>query len=545
MVKRFILSLLAALAIAVVTVGTWKALKDHQTAQIARLAEIESYAVRSQLVRNVDSMVRALRNLHEYWSLNGHLPRDEWPSDAGIDLSEFAGFEAILWSDSTRGDRYLYTPKNPAFDYRPTSEEWLAVEHLLARAAGLPEGTITGPHIDDRGEVTIEVHIVPTGPGETGTLVAVVDTQEMFDRFLLDSSPGYAISIFRDDVPLYRRGEPASGLPDSWAREGMIMPLTGELWRVVHRPMQSLVQSLETPAVPGILGSGLAIAMLVGLLLFENGRARSRAAAAEIAERKLGELNRDLEEQIAERVKELADRSTDLETITDSVAHDLRNPLNSISVNTQLLQQQFQDVLNDEGLDALKRTAAGIRRMTEILDRLLGLSVVSHATFRPEELDMKSLVVEVFEELNAPEQPPPIQLSVRDLPATHADPILVRTLITNLLANAIRYTRDKPDRRIEVTAEQRDGVTVYCIRDNGVGFDPDSGERMFRAFERLDDNKDEDGIGLGLDIATRVVKRHGGRIWAQGKPGDGAAFFFTLQSPPTEASVPLRQAAEA
>jgi signal transduction histidine kinase len=347
---------------------------------------------------------------------------------------------------------------------------------------------------------------------------------------LLDESPGYAISVFWDDVRLFHRGEAATGLPESWTREGIIRTSLGSLWRVVHRPTRELAESHETPALTAVLWSGLAIAVLVGLLLFENGRAESRATAAESAERKLADLNRDLEQQIAERVRELADRSADLETITDSVAHDLRNPLNSISVNTQLLQQQFQDELGQEGLEALQRTSSSVKRMTEILDRLLGLSIVSHSIFGREEIDVCDIVREVFKELSSTEQSPPVELVAEELPKASADPVLVRTLIMNLLSNAIKYTREKPYRRIEVGSVTEDGVAVYCVRDNGIGFEPESAEKMFRAFERLDGNRETDGVGLGLDIAARVVRRHGGRIWAEGKRGEGAAIYFTLEA---------------
>jgi signal transduction histidine kinase len=304
----------------------------------------------------------------------------------------------------------------------------------------------------------------------------------------------------------------------------------GTLWRVVHTPTAAFAESLETPAVSGVLVAGVAIALLMGLLVFENDRARSRAAAAEIAERKLAELNRDLESQIADRTAELANRSTDLETITDSVAHDLRNPLNTISVNTQLLEQQYAGVLDVEGMAALHRTATGVRRMTEILNRLLGLSVVSHATFNPQEVDIADVVRDVFDELSASEQPPPVELVLdRDLPPARADLTLVRTLITNLVSNAIKYTRDKEERRVEVRSETREGVVVYSVRDNGIGFDPKLRDQLFRAFKRLDGNL-TDGLGLGLDIAARVVRRHGGVIWADAAEGNGAIFHFTLEA---------------
>lgn len=526
MIKRIALSAFAAAAVAILTLIAWSVLQAHQSMQIARVAETESYAARSQLIRNIDTMLRALREVRDYWDHFGHLPRDQWSSDAAIEQSHFAGLEVILWNDQSRGTRYVRNAEHPVFDYRPNDDEWAGYQVLLSRAGHAPREAILGPFVDDISrKVTVEIYVVSSEPGSSGFLVAVIDVNETFAELLKDESPGYAVSVFWDDVEMYKRGIPAQGIPESWTRDGMIETTMGTLWRVVHTPTAELVASFETPAVTGVLVCGLAIALLVGLLTFENGRAGSRAAAAEQAEKKLEELNRDLESQIAERTAELAGRSTDLETITDSVAHDLRNPLNSISVNTQLLQQQYTGVLGQEGIDALQRTSTGVRRMTEILNRLLGLSVVSHATFNPQTVKMQEVVKEVFDELAAAEQPPSVELIVEELPPAEADLTLVRTLVMNLLSNAIKYTRDRDERRIEVRSETRNGVVVYCVRDNGVGFDPKLRSRLFRAFQRLGK---EDGLGLGLDIAARVVRRHGGTIWADAIEGNGAMFYFTL-----------------
>jgi signal transduction histidine kinase len=536
LLQRVITSLLLAGIIALITVFTWKVLRDHHVAQVARIAESESYAARSQLIRSIDTMFRALRDVREYWLLYGHLPRDQWAADAGIELAHFDGIHLIMWSDPARGIRYVRTSEHSVLDYRPTDREWASLERLHSKAGQVREETVQGPHLDESGKATYEVYMPgPDVNQEPAQLIAVVDSEKSFARLLLDESPGYAISIFWDDVLLFQRGDPAPGLPESWIREGMIRTSLGSLWRVVHQPTQELAQSHHTPALTAVLWTGLAIALLVGLLMFENGRAQSRALAAEAAEQKLADLNRDLEQQIAARIRELADRSADLETITDSVAHDLRNPLNSISVNTQLLQQQFREELGEEGLAALQRTTSSVKRMTEILDRLLGLSVVSHSIFNRQLIDVGEIVKDVFRELHSTEQPPTVELVVDDVPKVNADPTLVRTLIMNLLSNAIKYTRDKANRRIEVSYDLRQGVACYCVRDNGIGFDPQSAERMFRAFERLDRNPESDGVGLGLDIAARVVKRHGGRIWAEGKRGEGAAIYFTLE-PPAAAS---------
>jgi signal transduction histidine kinase len=529
--RRVILSLLTTAAVCILTFFAWNALKGYQSSQVARIAESESYAARSQLIRNVDTMLRALREIRAYWDRYGHLPREQWESDAAIEQSHFVGLEVIVWSDEARGTRYVRNTDHLVFDYRPNDEEWAGFNSLIERARSAPGEAILGPFVDDTGQkVTVEIFVVSSQPESTGLLVAVVDTQRAFEHLLTDESPGYSISVLWDDVVMYRRGEPAGDIPESWQREGMIQTTMGTLWRVVHTPTAAFAESLETPAVSGVLVAGVAIALLMGLLVFENDRARSRAAAAEIAERKLAELNRDLESQIADRTAELADRSTDLETITDSVAHDLRNPLNTISVNTQLLEQQYAGVLDLEGMAALHRTATGVRRMTEILNRLLGLSVVSHATFNPQEVDIADVVRDVFDELSASEQPPPVELVLdRDLPPARADLTLVRTLITNLVSNAIKYTRDKEERRVEVRSETREGVVVYSVRDNGIGFDPKLRDQLFRAFKRLDGNL-TDGLGLGLDIAARVVRRHGGVIWADAAEGHGAIFHLTLEA---------------
>ncbi len=526
MLKRLVISVLATLAIAAATIVTWQILKNTDEAQKARIAASESGAARSQLVRNVDMMLHALRNVQMYWSRYAHLPRDERAAAASVDLVYFDGVEMILWRDAARGIHYLRTPEHPEFDYRPTNEEWAAAQELLERAEGVEDEAILGPYIGEDGSPLYEVYLV----GEDGLLIAVIDAWKSFEAMLSNVSPGYSIAVWWDDTLLYQRGEPASDLPDTQSHAGMIRTSVGNLWKVVHTPTEGLALSTTAPALPAVLVSGLAIAALVGLLLFENGRARSRARAAEVAEERLAELNRSLEEQIEERTKELAARSADLGTITDSVAHDLRNPLNSISVNTQLLEQQYGDVLGDDGLTALHRTSAGVKRMAEILDRLLGLSIISHATFRRERVNLREMVTDIFQELSASEPPPAVRCDVADLPEVDADPTLVRTLTMNLLGNALKYTRHRDDRQIEVGYEMQDGVPVYHVRDNGIGFDGESGARMFRAFDRAGrDGGSEEGLGLGLNIAVRVVRRHGGRLWGESNPGEGAAFYFTLQ----------------
>lgn len=527
MIRRLLIPFLVTATTLAATIAIWYVLEAHQAEQITRISEAESYAARSRLVRNIDTFLRALSNVQAYWSRFGRLPRGQWASDAGIEVDHFAGVELIAWDDPGHSIRYLYTSQHPAFDYRPTDEEWARYESLLSKAAGTTGEQMLGPFTGDAGNTYYEVCIAPSKPDE-GTLIAVVDADEALGHLLKDDSPGYAITVTWDDVPLYRRGEPAPDLSPEWVRTGLIENRMGTLWEVRHSPTDALAESLRTPAVPAVLYAGIAISILLGMLVFETSRANRRAASALSAEHRLSEMNRALEQQVARRTRELEERSADIVTISDSVAHDLRNPLNSISTNAELLEQQFEDALGEDGLSILRQIHHCVGATTEILDRLLRLSVVSHFTFSRERLDMTELVSDAFDELSPTEPPPAVEFVLHDLPDANADPDLVPVLLFNLLSNALKYTRQKDRRRIEVGAETGGECTTYFVRDNGVGFDTESAGRLFRAFERLDEHDDTEGLGLGLDIAARIISRHGGLIRAEGERGRGATFYFTL-----------------
>ncbi|HKX55146.1 MAG TPA: ATP-binding protein, partial [Xanthomonadales bacterium] len=346
---------------------------------------------------------------------------------------------------------------------------------------------MAGPFQADNGRVYFEVYLVEANVAATGRLAAVVDAGTFLQHLLQDESPGYAIQVSWGNVLMYERGEAATQIPAEWTSQGKIQTSMNALWSVLHAPTRELADTYAAPVIDLILLLGLVIAVLMATLTFENWRAQSRAKAAEKAERKLAELNRNLEQQIHQRTRELANRTADLQTIADSVAHDMRNPLNVIAVNLALFEAQNETALPAGSLAVLQRIPPAVRQMADILDRLLGLSTVAHSTFRRETLDMREMVVEVFEDLQASEPESAIELQLGELPPVEADEKLVNILLLNLLANAFKYTRGRPQRRIEVSAREQDGVTVYSVTDNGVGFDQRSAERMFEAFHQLDE----------------------------------------------------------
>ena len=532
MVKRILFSLFVALVVGFGTVRLWQTLKQHDVTQVARIAESESYAARSQLIRNFEVVLSSLDMVQTYWSTVAQLPPEQWSEEAGVDAENFVGVNLLLWEDPVAGVRFLRDEQSPDFRHQPDADEWERHRALLNRASRAGKNTMAGPFKDLEGNPYFEVYLSGTQSAARGVLAASIDTNTLLGRLLLDESPGYAVQVFWGDVLLFQRGEAGENLPASWTREGFVKSSTGALWRIVHVPLAGFAETVASPAIDYLLLLGLVIAVLMAALTFENWRAHSRAAAAEVAERRLAELNRNLELEIASRTKELANRTSDLQTITDSVAHDLRNPLNVIGVNVQLFQAKFKDVLTPESAVVLQRLTPAVHQMAEILDRMLGLSRVAHSTFQPESLNMNGLVRAVFDGLIASEPAPSVQFEMEDLPKAHADRKLVKMLLMNLLGNALKYTRQKDPRRIRVSFERTEFGGTYRIEDNGIGFDSDSTDRLFEAFQRMSDVNRTEGIGLGLAIAARVVGRHGGRIWASGKPGEGATFFFTLEARP-------------
>lgn len=528
MIKRIVLSLLVGVVVALGTVQLWRSLQDSNDEQIKRIAEAESYAARSQLVRNVDRILSQLESIQAFWITYGSLPREQWSDDVDIEMAKIPGVTTILWDDPDSQVRFARTTENPVFDFRPDDTQWLAYKLLISRARQVTDNSIAGPFIDENGHAFFEIYIVESKSDTSGRLVAMVDARTLLENLLEDESPGFAIKVYWDDVLLYERDRPAKRAHADWIREGKISTSLGTVWSVVHTPTRELLRTYETPSIDMILLLGLIISVLVSTLIFENWRSWIRARAAEKAENNLAELNRNLEQVVTSRTRELATRTRDMQTITDSVSHDMRSPLSTIAVNVQLFEAQNKD-LAPEALTALHRIPPAVHQIAAILDRMLGLSTVAHSTFKPTHLNIADLVEEVFEDLQASEPPPAVNLHIGDLPSVDGDERLIKVLLTNLLSNALKFTRSKTNRKISVSADDSADVTVYNITDNGIGFSQDSAEELFIAFQKLDEGKVEEGVGLGLAIVARVVGRHGGRIWAEGVPGKSASFFFTLQ----------------
>ncbi|MCK6555780.1 PAS domain S-box protein [Candidatus Binatia bacterium] len=242
-------------------------------------------------------------------------------------------------------------------------------------------------------------------------------------------------------------------------------------------------------------------------------------------------INAELEERVAQRTAALEEANAELSAFNYSVSHDLRAPLRHIEGFIRILEEDYAAALPLEGRHYLDRVRAGSVRINQLIDALLRLVRIGRAEMQPRSVNLTELARATFEDLRQHDNDHAIDFVVGQLPRVSGDPVLLRELFDNLLGNAIKFTRPVVPARIEVGAEQHNGDRVLYVRDNGVGFDPDHGDRLFRVFQRLHNAQDFEGTGIGLSIVKRIVEKHGGRVWAESVPGNGATFYFTLPEP--------------
>ena len=237
---------------------------------------------------------------------------------------------------------------------------------------------------------------------------------------------------------------------------------------------------------------------------------------------------RRAEEALA-RANEVAEAaSRELETFSYSVAHDLRAPLRGMNGFAQVLLEDYGDKLDAEGRDCLQEIHGNAQKMGGLIDALLSLSRVARSDWRPERIDLSALVRTIGAEIAATEPERGVRIVAEEHLSAEMDLPLARALFENLLGNAWKFTAQTPDARIEFGAVEKGGGLTLFVRDNGAGFDMAHANKLFAPFQRLHTVAEFAGTGIGLATVQRVVKRHGGRIWAEGKVGEGAVFYFVL-----------------
>ena len=253
-------------------------------------------------------------------------------------------------------------------------------------------------------------------------------------------------------------------------------------------------------------------------------------ALEDITDRRLAEENiKKLNADLQHNLDELASANKELEAFSCSVSHDLRNPLNRIMGFSDVLLEGYSDKLDDEGKNHLNRVIKNAVRMNRIIDDLLHLSRISRLGVQRQDVDLSKIAASVVAELREAQPDRCATVDIQEGITAFADAKLIEVVLSNLLGNAWKFTSKIKNARIQFGTLKQEGKTVYYVKDNGAGFDQSLSEKLFLAFHRLHSEEEFEGTGIGLATVQRIIHRHGGKVWADGEPGKGAMFYFTLQ----------------
>jgi signal transduction histidine kinase len=367
---------------------------------------------------------------------------------------------------------------------------------------------------------------------------AAVDPRQASDVTELNMHVDRRLALLTEVTALYDENGLSSAreavASDEAAREmRAILAVTA---RMDDRGEQVLVERERTLARTRQLTLGsllltLAVAAGIFLTLF-RGISREIAARAE-ADRVLRERNREilaLNAELAQRASEVEAANRELEAFSYSVSHDLRAPLRHIDGYLEMLMDEAGEALPEAARRHLDVIADSSRRMSALIDDLLAFSRTGRADLTLERIELEPLVREVIDGLEMATRGRAIEWKIDSLGSAIADVAMLRQVLANLLGNAVKYTQPREKACIELgTAGEEAGRRVFFVRDNGVGFDMNHAGKLFGLFQRLHRAREFEGTGIGLANVRRIVERHGGRVWAEAAPDQGATFYFTLE----------------
>ncbi|HVP30011.1 MAG TPA: ATP-binding protein [Myxococcota bacterium] len=537
-------ALFVAVVALVAAVLLRSALMRYERAKVEHAADAAAQRAAGLIEDRLVSSYQSLRGNVEVWGRFGPRPAPEWEAEAEGFLRDHPGYQAL-----TR----LHPALGNAIAAKPPGRAMLrAIAPLMAQrveTAGEIEASrgevAAGPFTleDGRKVFGLQVPITYPKPLQPGVIFAVFEPAEAVARITARMIPAYSVRVSTGGVEVYGTGEPAPNTPAEWRRVQEVRPPIGPLWTIVLEPTAELVAT-EIGTVPDVVFvSGAVIALLLGSITYlgqlVSARARAlgranraltqRFAEGERARAELDRLNDELEARVDERTATLEDAVAELETFNYSVSHDLRSPLGAILNFGAILSEDYRDRLDAEAQGYLRRIMTSAEAAVSMMNALLAFSRSGRDEIKKTRVDMGQLARTVADELRS-SQPEyaGAEIQIGELPAAHADATMMRLVLTNLIGNAMKFSRDAADRRIEITGRSDAEETFYGVTDHGIGIDMKYTDKLFRVFERLHSSEEFEGHGVGLAIVARIVRRHGGRVACEGAPGKGATFSFVL-----------------
>jgi signal transduction histidine kinase len=270
-------------------------------------------------------------------------------------------------------------------------------------------------------------------------------------------------------------------------------------------------------------------------LAFQNDEKEKRAAELIVANKKikkakndLRDLNEELEQKVIDRTAQLLSANKELESFSYSVSHDLRAPLRAIHGYSNMLKAKYESHLDTEANRLLNNILDNGKKMGRLIDELLAFSRLGRKEMIKVEIPVQQMVTDICSELKVEQGTRFIEFRIKDLSRAFGDIVTIKQVWLNLISNAIKYSRLKNRAVIEIGSEVKDHEIVYYVKDNGAGFDMQYADKLFGVFQRLHSDEEFEGTGVGLAIVHRIITKHGGRVWAEGKVDGGAIFYFTL-----------------
>jgi signal transduction histidine kinase len=424
-----------------------------------------------------------------------------------------------------------------------------AVEQISADAAheGQLERLVGPIRLPPDGRAALGVPIALAGDvKEPRAIVALLEPAVALRGPFEDSVSGYSIRVLCGSGELFRAPQGDSQPPTDryWKTEDAALSVP-PAWTVAVHPTALLVDGRRYNGATVALVGGLTISALLGALMHVGQIARSRAASVERVgaelrdsieevareETEVRALRGSLETRVSERTATLQDAIDELETFNYSVSHDLRSPMGAVINFSAILTNDYGHVLDEQAKDYLRRISESAAIAVSLMDGLLAFSHSGREAMRKTDVDMRNLVESVREDLATASPAWRAAIQIGELPGAHADASMMRRVFTNLLSNALKFAPPGVPPKVDVGGYPLGDDLVYFVRDHGVGFDMKYAGKLFGVFERLHSSEEFEGHGIGLAIVSRLVRRHGGRVWAQGAVGKGATFLFSLPRP--------------
>jgi signal transduction histidine kinase len=489
-------------------------------------------ALTDLLSAELDRLDAMVRRRAESWGAPGFTSEPGlWHQSADILLAENPAILAV-----TRGSPATETAGGD--EGRQILHEILPEARRRASASGDFE---LGPMQTSDGRNVLALQVASAAGA--GNVLAVVDLRRVVSDLFEKRALGFALRLSAGDRELYRRDPPDGVVLRAALRHAESVPLrNGDSWQLEVTPVGEgpAARWEQGPAVAlaaGLLASSLiAAAVHYGTLSWRRDRMLRRINQAleqqiqdtQRGEGELRELSAALEQRVAQRTRELNDTIVELETFNYSVSHDLRGQLGAVINFAAILEEDYAERLDSTGKDYLQRIVKSATSAVSMMDALLAFSRSGRADIHKIHLDMQRVANEVVEELTETIPDMKCAVSVGELPSVYADENMMRLVFTNLLRNACKFARKGEPPQVEIGGEIGSDEMIYFVRDQGIGFDMRYADKLFAVFQRLHASEGYEGHGVGLAIVARMVRRHGGRCWAQGAVGKGATFYFTI-----------------